>query len=181
MADNKKVLCFVSADFEDLELWYPKLRLEESGYTVVLAGERAGEAYRGKYGVPATSDISWDDADPAHYAGLLVPGGWSPDRLRRFEKVLAITRYMDEHKKPIGMICHAGWVLSSANLLKGRRVTSTPGIKDDMRHAGAEWVNEPVVIDGNLVSGRWPKDLPCYAKAFVDMLNQAAKNESGAL
>jgi protease I len=172
MTKNKKVLCFISADFEDLELWYPKLRLEESGYTVDLAGEKKGVTYKGKYGVPATSDVSWDDVDYKSCSGLLIPGGWAPDKLRRFDKVLEITRYMAEHNKPIGQICHAGWVLASAEVLNGRKVTSTPGIKDDLRHAGAEWVNQPVVVDGNLVSGRWPKDLPYYTKAFIDLLDE---------
>ncbi|MGV2622669.1 UNVERIFIED_CONTAM: type 1 glutamine amidotransferase [Halobacillus marinus] len=167
---NKKVIAFVSPDFEDLELWYPLLRLQEEGAVVHLAGEEAGVEYPGKYGVPATSDLSFKDIDPADYDGVLVPGGWSPDKLRRYDKVLEIVRHMDEHKKPIGQICHAGWVLISAGILNGRKVTSTPGIKDDMTNAGATWYDEPVVTDGHLISARRPPDLPPYAKAFADEL-----------
>lgn len=167
---GKKVIALVSKDFEDLELWYPLLRLQEEGATVHLVGEEAGVEYPGKYGVPATSDLAFDDVDPSDYDGILVPGGWSPDKLRRYEKVMEIVRHMDEKRKPIGQICHAGWVLISADILKGRKVTSTPGIKDDMMNAGAEWVDEAVIQDEHIVSARRPPDLPPYAKAFADLL-----------
>lgn len=168
--EGKKVIALVSKDFEDLELWYPLLRLQEEGATVHLVGEEAGVDYPGKYGVPATSDLAFDDVDPHDYDGILVPGGWSPDKLRRYEKVMEILRHMDEKRKPIGQICHAGWVLISADILKGRKVTSTPGIKDDMMNAGAEWYDEAVIQDEHIVSARRPPDLPPYAKAFADLL-----------
>ncbi|MGP4062651.1 type 1 glutamine amidotransferase domain-containing protein [Halobacillus litoralis] len=168
--ENKKVIALVSKDFEDLELWYPLLRLQEEGAVVHLVGEEAGVEYPGKYGVPATSDYAFNDVDPADYDGVLVPGGWSPDKLRRYDKVIEIIRHMDENRKPIGQICHAGWVLISAGILKGRKVTSTPGIKDDMTNAGATWYDEAVVQDEHLVSARRPPDLPPYAKAFADLL-----------
>ncbi|WP_226585268.1 type 1 glutamine amidotransferase domain-containing protein [Halobacillus litoralis] len=167
---EKKIIALVSKDFEDLELWYPLLRLQEEGATVHLVGEEAGVEYPGKYGVPAKSDYAFEDIDPADYDGILVPGGWSPDKLRRYDKVLNMVRHMDEHRKPIGQICHAGWVLISADILKGRKVTSTPGIKDDMTNAGATWYDEAVVQDEHLVSARRPPDLPPYAKAFTDLL-----------
>ncbi|MCP3029331.1 DJ-1/PfpI/YhbO family deglycase/protease [Halobacillus sp. A5] len=168
--ENKKVIALVSKDFEDLELWYPVLRLQEEGAEVHLVGEKAGVEYPGKYGVPAVSDYAFEDIDPSAYDGILVPGGWSPDKLRRYEDVLNMVRHMDEQKKPIGQICHAGWVLISANILDGRKVTSTPGIKDDMKNAGAEWFDEAVVVDDHIVSARRPPDLPPYAKAFADLL-----------
>ncbi|MFT9849235.1 type 1 glutamine amidotransferase domain-containing protein [Aneurinibacillus sp. REN35] len=167
---GKKVLSLVHHEFEDLELWYPILRLQEEGAIVHLAGERAKEKYTGKYGVPAESDYAFDEVDPKEYDALLVPGGWAPDKLRRFPDVLALVRHMEENKKPIGQICHAGWVLISAKVLQGKKVTSTPGIRDDMENAGAEWLDEPVVIDGHLVSSRRPPDLPEYVKAFADVL-----------
>lgn len=170
MSKKLKVLGLVHDDFEDLELWYPVLRLMEEGIEVQLAGEEAKHRYTGKYGVPATSDISFGEVDYKEYDGLLIPGGWAPDKLRRFPEVLAIVRHMNEQIKPIGHICHAGWVLASANILRGKRITSTPGIKDDMLNAGAEWVNEPVVVDGNIVSGRKPMDLPYYTKEFIGLL-----------
>ena len=120
--------------------------------------------------MPATADLSFDEVNAADYDGILVPGGWSPDKLRRYDKVMDMVKHMDEHRKPIGQICHAGWVLISADILKGRKVTSTPGIKDDMMNAGATWVDEAVVTDEHIVSARRPPDLPPYAKAFADLL-----------
>ena len=106
----------------------------------------------------------------SEYDGILVPGGWAPDKMRRFPEVLEFIKVMDEAKKPIAQICHAGWVLISANILNGRKVTSTPGIKDDMTNAGATWVDEAVVVDDNIISSRRPPDLPPFAKAFADKL-----------
>jgi protease I len=163
----KKILAFVHNDFEDLELWYPMLRLRGEGFKVHLAGDIGNHVYVGKYGVPAKSDVSFDEISETDYDGLLIPGGWAPDKLRRYPEVLEFTRKMMESNKPVGQICHAGWVLVSANVLKGRKVTSTPGIKDDLINAGADWIDEPVVVDGNLVSAQKPADLPFYMNAFL--------------
>jgi protease I len=168
--DGKQVICLVDEEFEDLELWYPIYRTREEGAVVLLAGPEKGKTYTGKYGVPAAADISFDEMDAAACDGLLVPGGWAPDKLRRYPKVLQLVRELDAAGKPIGQICHAGWVLVSAKILQGRKVTSTPGIRDDMENAGAVWLDEAVVVDGNLVSSRRPPDLPPYAKAFCDAL-----------
>jgi len=170
MKKGYKVICLVHNEFEDLELWYPVLRLREEGVEVRLAGERAGVTYIGKYGVPAVSDLGFDQIDSEEYDGLLVPGGWAPDKLRRYSDVLWLVRKMNESRKPIGQICHAGWVLISAGILNGKRVTSTPGIKDDMTNAGGIWVDEAVVVDDNIVSSRKPQDLPEYMKAYVELL-----------
>ncbi|WP_077309007.1 type 1 glutamine amidotransferase domain-containing protein [Terribacillus halophilus] len=167
---GKKILSFVSDDFEDLELWYPVLRLREAGAEVHLAGEAADTVYKGKYGVPATSDISFEDADPQQYDALLVPGGWSPDKLRRYDSVLEITRHFHTHQKAIGQICHAGWVLISAGILDGVNVTSTPGIKDDMKNSGAIWHDEAVIVDGHIVSSRRPPDLPDYLRELIKVI-----------
>jgi protease I len=167
---GKRVICLVEAEFEDLELWYPVIRLREEGAQVDLAGPEANVVYKGKYGVPATSDLDFASMNPVAIDGLLVPGGWAPDKIRRYPEVLEFIREIDRAGKPIGQICHAGWVLISAGILQGRTVTSTPGIKDDMTNAGATWVDEAVVIDGNLVSSRRPPDLAPYAKAFCDLL-----------
>lgn len=164
---GKKVIALVSDDFEDLELWYPVLRLREALAEVHLVGEKAGHIYHGKYGVPATSDFAFSDINVEEYDGILVPGGWSPDKLRRYQEVLEFIRYFDKAKKPIGQICHAGWVLISAGILKGVHVTSTPGIKDDMMNAGAIWHDQAVVVDGHIVSSRRPPDLPEYLHELV--------------
>ncbi len=171
MAHQANVLQLVHDGFEDLELWYPVLRLREAGCVVNLAGEKAKEEYRGKNGVPAVSDLAFSEVNPENIDALLVPGGWAPDKLRRVEMVLTLVRYMDEEKKPIGQICHAGWVLISAGILNGRKVTSTPGIKDDMENAGAIWMDEEVVVDGNLISSQLPQNLPAYMEAYLKVLS----------
>lgn len=172
MLENKRILTIVSADYDDLELWYPIIRLREAGAIVDIAAEVAQKDYRGKYGLSVTSTLSFDDVTIESYDALLIPGGWAPDYLRRIDKVLEFVKYMDAHSKVIGIICHAGWVLSSADILKGRTVTSTPGIKHDMMHAGATWVNEAAVADGNLISGRRPPDLHEYLPLLIDAIKK---------
>lgn len=165
---NMKVLILVHDAFEDLEYWYPYYRLQEEGAQVTAAGEKRGAVYTGKHGVIATADISFGEADPAAFDMLLVPGGWAPDKMRRFPEVLSLARKMNERGAVIGQICHAGWVLVSAGILKGKNVTSTSAIRDDMENAGATWVDKAVVVDGNLVSSRRPGDLPEYGRALVE-------------
>jgi protease I len=166
---TKKILVLVDEKAEDLELWYPIYRLQEEGFIVHMAGEEAGVNYHGKYGVPYTSDVSWKEITCEQYDGLLIPGGWAPDKIRRFDVVKSLVKAFDESGKPIGQICHAGWVSISSGIIHGRKVTSTPGIMDDMINAGGIWLNEAVVVDKNLVSSRWPKDLPEYVKAFIEL------------
>ncbi|QCJ41141.1 type 1 glutamine amidotransferase [Bacillus sp. S3] len=169
---GKKVVSLLHHDFEDLELWYPIYRLREEGAVVHLAGEEAGKEYTGKYGVPAQSDYAYGDVKVDDYDAILVPGGWAPDKIRRFPEVLSLIKEMDASEKVIGQICHAGWVLISAKILNGKKVTSTPGIRDDMKNAGAIWYDEPVVTDGHLVSSRRPPDLPDYMREFIRVLEQ---------
>ena len=169
---GKKIISLVHHDFEDLELWYPILRLKEEGAIVHLAGEKANETYIGKYGVPAISDYEYGSINAREYDAILVPGGWAPDKIRRFPEVISLIQSMEENKKPIGQICHAGWVLISAKILQGKNVTSTPGIKDDMENAGATWIDEPVVVDGNLVSSRRPPDLPDYLRELINVIEK---------
>ncbi|MGA1529193.1 MAG: type 1 glutamine amidotransferase domain-containing protein [Kiritimatiellia bacterium] len=166
----KKILTLVDDIYEDLELWYPKIRLEEEGWHVAVAGPGANRIYKGKHGYPCAANIDIADVESADYDALLVPGGFAPDKLRRDANVLRLVREFDEQKKPIAFICHAGWILISAGILKGRKATSTVGIKDDMINAGATWLNEPLVVDGNLISSRTPVDLAVFAKALVDAL-----------
>lgn len=172
--EGKRIIQVVSNDFEDLELWYPVHRLREEGAIVDIVGEKADETYIGKYGVPIKSNKTFDEIDPAEYDAILVPGGWSPDLLRRFDSVLNMVRHFDQNKQPIGQICHAGWVLISAGILKDVNVTSTPGIKDDMTNAGAIWHDEAVVVDGHIVSSRRPPDLPDYMRAFIQVMEEQA-------
>ncbi|MCK0472066.1 type 1 glutamine amidotransferase domain-containing protein [Halalkalibacter sp. APA_J-10(15)] len=167
---HKKVIALVDEEFEDLELWYPVMRLREEGATVHLVGLEKDKTYIGKYGVPATTEYAFSEVKSSEYDGILVPGGWAPDKLRRYPEVLTLVKEMDQAKKPIGQICHAGWVLISAKILEGKIVTSTPGIRDDMENAGATWKDEAVVVDHHIISSRRPPDLPPYAKAFADAL-----------
>jgi len=171
---EKTLLAFVGDIYEDLELWYPKLRCEEAGYAMRLAAPEI-RTYTGKHGYPAKSDLLLRDADSRDFCGLLVPGGFMPDKLRRDPKVLSLTREFFEQGKPVAFICHGGWIPISAKILKGRRVTGSLGIKDDLENAGAIWVDEPVVVDGNLISSRTPLDLAPFGKALVDFLDRDAR------
>jgi protease I len=167
MAQN--ILAFVGEIYEDLELWYPKVRLEEAGFTTHLAGEER-KTYHGKNGYPAHADVLLADCASKDYAGLLIPGGFMPDKLRRNPKVLELTRAFHQEGKLVAFICHGGWIPISAKILKGKRATGTVAIKDDLENAGAIWVDEPVVIDGNLISSRTPKDLAPFGQAMVKFL-----------
>src|SRR5262245_33268944 len=166
---NKKLLAFVGDIYEDLELWYPKLRLEAAGYGMTLAGEEV-RTFDGKHGYPAAADALVTQVKSQDFAGLLVPGGFMPDKLRRNASVLKLTREFFEQGKLVAFICHGGWIPISAKILKGKRATGSLGIKDDLENAGAIWVDEPVVIDGNLISSRTPKDLPAFGEAMVRFL-----------
>lgn len=168
--EGKKVVAIVDNNFEDLELMYPVLRVREEGAEVHLAGPVANKTYHGLYGIPVTSDLAFEDMKASDYDAILVPGGWAPDQMRSDPHVLECVQAMDKDAKPIGQICHAGWVLISAGILKGKKVTSTSAIKDDMTNAGATWVDEPVVVDGHVISSRRPSDLPVYMKEFINAL-----------
>jgi protease I len=167
---GKRVLAFVDDEFEDLEMWYPVLRLREEGAIVDVIGPEKGKKYIGKYGVPLIADLAFDDVVSTDYDGLYVPGGWAPDKLRRYATVIRLTQEFHAAAKPIAHICHAGWVLASAKICQGYTMTSTPGIKDDLENAGAIWVDEEVVVDRNIVSGRRPPDLPAFMRAFIQLL-----------
>jgi protease I len=166
---GKRILFFAGPLYEDLELWYPKIRLEEEGATTTVAG-LGDKTYAGKRGYPVTVDTHVDAVDAGGFDALVIPGGFAPDQLRRSETVLRITRDMFRAGKPIAFICHAGWVPISAKILKGKRATSVRAIKDDMENAGVTWEDAPVVVDGNLISSRTPADLPQFCKALIAAL-----------
>ena len=167
---SKTILIFVDDLYEDLELWHPKLRLEEAGYSSQLVGLEL-KAFRGKHGYPANADALISNVQSDNFLGLLIPGGFMPDKLRRDPKVLSLTRVFFEEGKLVAFICHGAWIPISAKILKGKRATGSRGVKDDLENAGALWVDEPVVIDGNLISSRTPEDLPLFAAAMVKFLN----------
>jgi protease I len=168
--DGKHILMFVDDVYEDLELWYPKLRLIEEGAGVTVAGPEAGKSYTGKWGYPCVSDAAIDLMEESDFDGLVIPGGFMPDKLRRDPKVLALTKAFHQSGKLVAHICHAGWIPISAKIVEGYRMTSTPGIKDDLINAGADWVDEPVVIDRHQVTSRRPPDLPDFCQAIIEVL-----------
>ncbi len=164
------ILAFVDECFEELELLYPVIRLREAGCQVVIGGAEKGRSYAGKHGYPCVAEVSLTELQGDRFDAVLIPGGFAPDKLRRSQDVLRIVRQINEAGKVVGCICHGGWVPISAGIVKGREMTGTVAIKDDILNAGAIWKDEPVVIDGNLVSSRTPKDLPEYSKALLKVL-----------
>jgi protease I len=169
-ARDKRFLCFVDDVYEDLELWYPKLRLIEAGASVVVAGPQAAHIYRGKHGYPCQSDAAITEIHAKDFAGVILPGGFSPDKLRRDPRVLALIREFDAEQKLIAAICHGGWMAISAGVYRGVRVTGSPGIKDDLVNAGALWQDAPVVVDRHFVSSRKPDDLPDFCSGILQVL-----------
>lgn len=167
---GKRVLTFVGDIYEDLELWYPKLRLIEAGAQVVVAGEEANRVYAGKNGYPCTSDAAISDMHESQFDAVLLPGGFMPDRLRRLESVKKLIREFAHSNKCVAAICHGGWLAISAGVYRGVKTTGSLGIKDDLENAGAIWVDAPVVVDRHFVSSRKPDDLPWFAKAMVDVI-----------
>ncbi len=168
---GKKVLFFVEEAYEDLELWYPKIRLEEEGVTTVVAGPEE-KVYKGKNGYPCRPDSAIEKINPDQFDGLVIPGGFAPDKLRRHQRVLELTKKIFEAGKPVAFICHAGWVPISAKMLKGKNVTGVSATKDDLENAGAVYHDKSVVVDGNLISSRTPKDLPDFCQAIIRALSQ---------
>jgi protease I len=167
---GQSVLIFVGDDYEDLELWYPKLRLIEAGVRVTVAGAEAGRKYVGKNGYPCTSDATIADMKSADFQGVLCAGGWMPDKIRRDPKVLSLVREFHEAGKLVAAICHGGWIPISAGVYRGVKVTGSPGIKDDLVNAGAVWEDSVVVVDRHHVTSRKPDDLPQFAAAMLDVL-----------
>ena len=164
---DRRFLMFVDDIYEDLELWYPKLRLIEAGAHVTVAGPNADAQYEGKNGYPCRSDAAIADMDAADFDGLVVPGGFMPDKLRRDPQVLKLTRDFAAAGKLVAAICHGGWIPISAGVYRGVRVTGSPGIKDDLVNAGAIWEDKPVVVDRHFVSSRKPDDLPHFCRGIL--------------
>lgn len=166
---GKQLVLFVAEMFEDLEFWYPYYRLKEAGAAVTVVGPEAME-YRGKHGIPARAERSIGDVKAENFDGLIIPGGYSPDHMRRFPAMVEFVRTMHSQNRPIAAICHAGWMLASADIIRGKKATSFFSIRDDMIHAGAEWVDREVVVDGRIITSRSPADLPAFCRAIIDAL-----------
>lgn len=169
---GKRILILVGDIYEDLELWYPKLRLAEAGAEVVVAGAVSGHVYVGKNGYPCPADAALADMRAEDFDGLVVPGGFMPDKLRRDGHVLELVQDFASAGKLVAAICHGGWIPISARVYKGVRVTGSPGIKDDLVNAGAIWEDAPVVIDRHFVSSRKPDDLPDFCRGMLQVMTK---------
>jgi protease I len=168
--DGKKVVILVEELFNDHEFWYPYYRLREAGAQVVVGSGSAGK-YTGKSGTQARPDATADQVSPSEFDGVIIPGGYAPDHMRRYPAMVKLVKDLFEARKVVAAICHAGWMLASAEVLAGRKVTSFFAIKDDLVHAGATWVDQEVMVDGNLITSRTPDDLPAFMRAVIKKLS----------
>ncbi|MGH9453850.1 MAG: type 1 glutamine amidotransferase domain-containing protein [Terriglobia bacterium] len=164
---GKRVAVLVAEQYQELEVWYPLLRFREDGAETHAVGAEAGKTYCSKKAYPVIADESLADVNASRYDAVVIPGGWAPDSLRQDERVLKLVRDMDAAGKVVASICHGGWVLASAGIIEGRRVTGFKAIKDDLIHAGASYVDEEVVVDGNLITSRVPTDLPAFCREIA--------------
>ena len=167
----KKVAVLLEDHYQVLEVWYPYLRLREDGIKTVFVGT-GKKQYVSKEGYPADQELSIKDADPDEFDGLIIPGGYAPDILRRHKEVNDFVKTMDKKKKLVAGICHAGWVLVSAGILKGRKATCFSAIKDDVVNAGADYLDQEVVVDANLITSRNPFDLPAFCREIIKYLKR---------
>lgn len=166
---GKKIAILVEDFYDDLELWYPYYRLMEEGADVKLIGPEA-KVYQSKHGYPAEADLSAEEAKAGDFQGIIVPGGYAPDKLRRYPKILDLVREVFEKGGIVASICHGPWVLISANIMKGKKTTGVLSLKDDLVNAGAIYLDKEVVIDNNLITSRTPKDLPAFLPAIIAAL-----------
>jgi protease I len=168
---RKRAVVLVENNYQEMEVWYPLYRLQEAGLEVIVAGREAGKTYTSKLGYPVVSTQTISSLHVAEFDAVVVPGGYAPDYLRSYPEVLKFVHGMDAAGKVVAAICHAGWVLCSAGILKGRHATSFVNIKDDMVNAGAIWEDSAVVVDKNLVTSRKPIDLPAFMQAILKLLD----------
>jgi protease I len=169
---GKRIAVFIEQEFEDLEYWVPVMRLQEEGAQVTTIGTGSADAYRGKNGLTARPDTTADLVDGRQFDAVVIPGGWAPDKLRRYNAVLDIVLQAYQAGKIIGSICHGGLVAISAGIVKGHKATGSVGIKDDLVNAGASWVDESAFRDGNTVWGRVVADIPNFCRELVDAIEK---------
>ncbi|MCI0453513.1 MAG: type 1 glutamine amidotransferase [Candidatus Dadabacteria bacterium] len=164
---GKRVAILAENLYQELELWYPLYRLREEGAEVVVVGTGSSDTYQSKHGYPVKVDTTADKVKGGDFDCVIVPGGYAPDYMRRYPALLKLVRDAFDHGGIIGAICHAGWVLVSAGVLRGKKATCVNAIRDDMVNAGAEYINAEVVRDGNLVTSRIPDDLPAFMREII--------------
>lgn len=170
---GKRVAVLVEKMYEDLELWYPVLRLREAGCDVKIVGPKAGESYPSKHGYPAKADVAIADVSADQFDAVIVPGGYSPDHMRRHPKMVELVAQAAQTGKVVAAICHGPWMLCSARCLKGRKVTGFFSIRDDVENAGGIWQDAAVVRDGHIVTSRTPDDLPAFMTGIFEALADA--------
>lgn len=173
LLEGKKILILIEEMFNVFEFWYPYYRLKEEGAEVIVVGSGSADIYNGKPGTQAKADITADKVSLDNVDGVIIPGGYAPDMMRRYPAMVNIVKELYHDGKLVAAICHAGWMLASAGILSGRNATSFFAIKDDMINAGAQWVDQEVVVDGKLVTSRTPDDLPAFMKAVIAVLQQS--------
>lgn len=164
---SKRVAILAEDEYEDLELWYPYYRLKEAGHAVTIIGSGRSAVFKSKHGYEVKVDLGANEADASNFDAVIIPGGYAPDKLRRYPAINEFVKAMDAQSKVVAAICHAGSVLVSASILKGRKMTCFISIKDDVMNAGARYKDQPVVVDGNLITSRSPADLPDFMKAIL--------------
>ena len=170
MSVKKRIAVLVEREYEDLELWYPYLRLVEAGYDAAIVGPEANKAYPSKHGYMIESCIGMVEAKDQDWDAVVIPGGWAPDRLRIYPEMVELVRKTDERNGVVAAICHGPSLLVSADIVRGKKVTSYVAVKDDLVHAGGNWSDAEVVIDGNLITSRTPRDLVPFTKAILTAL-----------
>ena len=166
----KKVAVMVDQMYQVLEVWYPYFRLKEAGMEVKFVAAQAKKEYPSKEGYPCMSEIAAGQADVASFDCMVVPGGFAPDFMRRSSEVIKFANDMVNSGKVIAAICHGGWLLCSTKIFKGKKATCFMAIKDDIINAGAEYIDDECVVDGNLITSRKPEDLPAFCKAIIKAL-----------
>ena len=170
MLENRKIAILIEDMFNVFEFWYPYYRLKEEGAEVMVVGSGRTDVFTGKPATECKADVSAADVTAEDFDGVVIPGGYAPDMMRRYPAMVNLVKEMNQKNKLVAAICHAGWMLVSADILDNRKVTSFFAIKDDLVHAGADWVDQGVVVDGNLITSRTPDDLPVFMKAIIAYL-----------
>jgi protease I len=170
---GKRIAILAENTYEDQELWYPYYRLLEEGADVFIVGTGSATVYTSKHGYPVKVDAEAATVDASQFDLIVIPGGWAPDLMRRSAAMVGLVRQAHEQGRLVAAICHAGWMLCSANLIRGRRVTGAKSIRDDMVNAGGIWIDEDVVRDGNVITSRKPADLPAFLRTIVGALKEA--------
>jgi len=167
---GKRVAILAENLYQEMELWVPYYRMKEEGAEVKVVGTGGAKSYASKHGYPVAVDAQAEAVDAVEFDAVIIPGGYAPDLMRRSEPMVRLVREAFQHGRLVAAICHAGWMPVSAGILKGKRATSFFSIKDDMLNAGATWVDEEVVVDGNLITSRKPDDLPAFCREIVKAL-----------